>query len=341
MPNAAVARPSSHRALVTGHFSTVGDIEVLRQVEGMLGALGIAYAVSPLDQDRVGMEPEWVGAATLNPADFTHLIVVCGPYVRDYPAEYPEVLTRFRHCVQIGVNLTMVAPLSEANPFDALLERDSDRMARPDLSFLHQPPRVPVIGLCLARPQREYGSRQRHDMAEERLRKLLRDAGVAVVELDTVLPRASNDLGIGTAAEYESICARLDAVVTTRLHGAVLALKNGVPVLAVDAISGGDKITHQTQVLGWAESYILDRTTDEALADALRRCLDPEARRRAQDCAARARRLLAGYQTEFAEALEAQADVTRRPLMAPRRGRLSQLAARYRKWKRHRFPRPS
>lgn len=322
------------RALLTGHFSTVGDIEVLRQVEEMLRAQAVPFEVSPLEQRRVGMDPGWRAADTLDPADFTHLIVICGPYAPDYTAEYPEVLTRFRNCVQIGVNLTMVAPLAACNPFDALLERDSDRTVRPDLSFLNRPERLPVVGLCLVRSQGEYGTRQRHGEAEERLRLLLRDAGVAVIELDTVLPRSANRLGIGTAAEYESICARLDAVVTTRLHGTVLALKNGVPVLAIDAISGGDKVTQQTGMLGWSETFILDQTSDAQLAAALRRCLAPESRRQADDCAERARSLLAGYDQAFAETLAAEADPARRPPVAARRGRLSRLAKRLQAWKR-------
>ena len=73
--------------------------------------------------------------------------------------------------------------------------------------------------------QREYGDRQLHKQAEVRLRALLLRAGVAVVEMDTTVPRQANRNGIGTEAEFESICARLDAVVTNRLHGTVLALK--------------------------------------------------------------------------------------------------------------------
>lgn len=326
------------RALVTGHFSTVGDIEVLRYVEARLGAMEVPFEVSPYTPDLLGLEPGWVDAATLDPADFTHLIVVCGPYAPNYPVKYPHILARFRGCVQVGVNLTMVAPLSACDPFDALLERDSDRTVRPDLSFLHDAARVPVVGLCLVRSQGEYGDRQLHDQAETRLRALLARAGAAVVELDTTLPRAKNNAGIGSGAEFESILARMDALVTTRLHGTVLALKNGVPVLAVDAIRGRDKVTRQAQLLGWDEIHALDSTGDDALDQALARCLEPKAKDRAAAAAARARELLAGYDDAFARALDAEPHPDRRPVPQDRRDRLSALAARYRHWKRRRFP---
>lgn len=334
---ANAAKP--HRALVTGHFSTVGDIEVLRQVEDQLRRIDLPYEISPLAQERVGMDPSWVRADSLDPSGFTHLLLVCGPYAPDFPAKYPEVLGRFRHCTQIGINLTMVAPLASCDPFDALLERDSDRMARPDLSFLHEVRPVPVVGLCLVRRQREYGARQRHDQAADRLRRLLARAGVAVIEIDTALPRSSNRAGIGSEAEFESICARLDALVTTRLHGTVLALKNGVPVLAVDAIAGRDKVSRQTALIGWPESFALEETSDAELDLALLRCLRPEARQRATECAERARALLAGWEADFAAALEAAPDPGRRPAMAPQLGVLGRWTAQFRKWKRRRFPR--
>lgn len=331
--------PAPRRALVAGHFSTVGDLEVLAEVQTRLRDLGIPFEVAPYTLDLLELDPDWVDAAALDPAGYSHLIVVCGPYAPDYPVKYPHIFARFRHCVQVGINLTMVAPLSDCQPFDALLERDSDWTVRPDLSFLQTQPRLPVVGLCLAHGQREYGGRQMHGPAERRLRALLERADVAVIELDTTVPRRANRTGIGSAPEFESILARLDALVTTRLHGTVLALKNEVPVLAVDAIAGGDKVTRQAALLGWPEIHALDRASDADLDAALERCLAPGAAQQARACAERARALLADDAGAFAAALDAGANPARRPPVASGKGRLSQLAARYRHWKRARFPR--
>lgn len=57
--------------------------------------------------------------------------------------------------------------------------------------------------------------------------------------------------GLRTSAEIESLIARMDIVVTTRLHDMVLALKNGVPAIAVDPIAGGAKITQQARAINW------------------------------------------------------------------------------------------
>lgn len=38
-----------------------------------------------------------------------------------------------------------------------------------------------------------------------------------------------------------SLISPMDLVITTRLHGTVLAIKNGVPAIPIDPVSGGAK----------------------------------------------------------------------------------------------------
>ena len=77
---------------------------------------------------------------------------------------------------------------------------------------------------------------------------------------------------------------------TTRLHGLVLALKNGVPVVAIDPEAGGAKLARQAKTVGWPICFIADELDSRALEDALDYCLTDDAQapwRRA--CAERAR----------------------------------------------------
>ncbi len=66
-----------------------------------------------------------------------------------------------------------------------------------------------------------------------------------------------------TAAQVEAVIARADVVVTTRLHGLVLALKNGVPALAIDPVAGGAKVAAQAAAWGWP--VLLPRSGDPVL----------------------------------------------------------------------------
>src|SRR5262249_44936621 len=109
--------------------------------------------------------------------------------------------------------------------------------------------------------------------------------------------------GLRTATQVESLIARRDVILTTRLHGTVLAIKNGVPPLAVDSVVGGGKIRRQAEALGWPCVLPVETLTEQALQDAFSYCLSTEARAKAQACAALARRRVEAVRGEFIAAL--------------------------------------
>ncbi|WP_265500754.1 polysaccharide pyruvyl transferase family protein [Paracoccus beibuensis] len=327
---------TTRRALLVGHFSTVGDVEVLRQTERQLQAVGMAYDVAPYTDARLSIDSTWLDRFTPEPAHYSHLFVICGPFTPAMAVQHESIFGRFQHCVHIGVNLTMVEPLATFNPFEILLERDSDRTVRADLSFREAPSRVPVIGLCLTGFQREYGDRHRGDLAERKLRRLIESSGVAFIEMDTSVPASMNRFGLSNAAQFESICGRLDAMLTTRLHGMVLALKNGIPTIAVDPVAGGDKVMRQAHKLGWNEVFDPEEASDEDLRAALDRCLSNAGRADAHLVRDRAVASLAGFDEEFATALQLPPDPGLRENLIPKVGKVRQLRKRFKAWKRRR-----
>lgn len=292
------------RALVIGHFSTVGDIEVLREVEHQLKISKCQWDVAPLSKKMVLHHPRWLDVRGVRPSEYTHLLVVCGPFWRPYYIQHSIDLDAFAHCVRIGINLTMIEDLDQYNPFDVLLGRDNSKGSAPDLSFLHEPAPVAVAGLCLVGAQKEYGGRQQRDIAGDLLRSLAKRRGLAVVELDTEWPAERNMMGLASPEQFESVCSRLDVMLTTRLHGTVLSLKNGVPVIALDAIVGGGKVSQQAGAIGWPEVFTIDVVNDAVLDQALKRCLEPETRSLARKCAAGARTVLATFGQDFSAALD-------------------------------------
>lgn len=326
----------NQRALLVGHFSTVGDVEVLRQTERQLQALGLAYDVTPYTDARQSIDSTWLNRFTLDPSRYTHLFVICGPFTPAMAVQHESIFGRFKHCVHIGVNLTMVEPLSAFNPFEVLLERDSDRTVRADLSFREAPSRVPVVGLCLTGFQREYGDRHRGALAEEKLRRLIQASGAAFIEMDTSVPAAENRFGLSNAAQFESICSRLDVMLTTRLHGMVLALKNGIPTIAIDPVSGGDKVTSQAHKLGWDAVFDPDLVSDTELQSALERCLSEAGLADARRVRDRAVASLVGFDEDFATALRARPDPQLRDDLIPKVGRARALRKSFKTWKRRR-----
>jgi hypothetical protein len=283
------------KALVAGWFSfegmgaTAGDL-LARDV--LCGWLDEAHC--PFD---VAVAPPFgpgVNWSAVEPAAYSHLFFVCGPFGNGWPVT--DLLARFEGARLVGVDLSLLEPLESWNPFDLLVERDSSRASRPDISLLATEPRVPVVGLVLVHTQREYADGIHADV-DGAIERALADRGVAVVKIDTRLDE--NATGLRSPAQVESLIARMDAVVTTRLHGLVLALKNGVPAVAIDPIRGGAKVTLQARTLGWPHLLAGETLTDEALSAALDRCLEPLARSQAKDCVGAARVELAAVRASI------------------------------------------
>jgi len=296
------------RTLVAGWFSfpqmgaSAGDLLTRDLVCRWLEAAGRPYdvAVAPPFTDGV----DW---NAIDPTRYSVVVFVCGPFGNGWPI--PEFLARFAACRLIGVNLSMLEPLEVWNPFATLLERDSSAATRPDLAFLSTSPSVPVVGIVLVHKQTEYRNGS-HDLANAAVERLMASRPMAAVRIDTRLD--VNATGLRTAAEVESLIARMDVVVTTRLHGLVLALKNGVPGVVIDPIAGGAKITAQARKLRWPAAFVADQCTGADLDAAFDWALTAAARATARDCARRARAGLADLRERFLGGLADPAMITSR-----------------------------
>jgi polysaccharide pyruvyl transferase WcaK-like protein len=154
------------------------------------------------------------------------VVFVCGPFGNGAPIT--ELLERFDSCRLVGLNLTMLESLDAWNPFDLLFERDSSATSNPDVSFLSRQVRVPVVGVVLIDTQPEYKERDALKVANSAIHRLVASREMSAVVIDTRLD--ANSTGLRSASEVESLIARMDVVLTTRLHGTVLSLKNGVPL---------------------------------------------------------------------------------------------------------------
>jgi hypothetical protein len=288
------------KVLVAGWFSfdgmgaTAGDLLTRDLICHWLARAGCHYEGAAAPPFTGGVDYRFA-----DPAGYTHLVFACGPFGNGWPVT--DLLERFAGCKRIGVNLSMLQPLEEWNPFDLLLERDSSRTVRPDLVFLTQQTRVPVVGVVLIHPQQEYGNRGLHAVAHDAVRRLIAAKEMSTVKIDTRLD--INGTELRNAAEVESLIARMDLVVTTRLHGMVLALKNQIPAVVIDPIAGGAKIQRQATTLGWHPLFTVDALSDEALQLAFDECLTESARVRAMECRDRAVHLLSDLPRVFADSL--------------------------------------
>jgi len=124
---------------------------------------------------------------------------------------------------------------------------------------------------------------------------------MAVIEIDTRLD--TNRTGLRSSAEIESVLARMDLVITTRLHGTVLSLKNGVPTISIDVAGDNLKIQKQTGEIGWPVIFVGNEITLEKLNQAFDYCLTVEAKAKAKECANRAKSMVLQMRQDFINAI--------------------------------------
>ncbi|MBY0524322.1 MAG: polysaccharide pyruvyl transferase family protein [Gemmataceae bacterium] len=292
------------RTLVAGWFSigedggcgaTLGDLEARDIACDWLTQSGHDFDVASISQFPGGVD--W---RIVPPADYDSLLLVCGPFMPGHP-QIRGLIDRFSHCQLWGLNLSILDADHEQQ-FVLLVERDGPSHSCPDFAFLSAGRRIPLVGVLRVHPQSEYGSRALHPIADQAIDELLQCYHIARIDIDTRL--LSNPLGLGSPGEIEAIISRCDLVVTTRLHGMVYALKNGIPALVIDPIAGGGKVLAQAQTVEWPVVFTADTLEPAKLKRALEYCLTPAVRSSARQCGRRARRSADRIRTRFLTALD-------------------------------------
>jgi hypothetical protein len=255
---------------IPGH-GTIGDLLSVRAVCAAL--LNSGFEVDCVSwQELDGVESHLDLPAVL---DHDVVVFVCGPVMRTHT----ELNALFEHVagralVGVGVSLLPAEHANFANPFDVVLAREGGQPSYADVALAaavseHVPPvrgGGMRIGLSLRGLQTEYGPETcLSDLVDELVDELL-----STHPEWEVLPIEHRlaDMSL-TAAETEALYASCDLVLTTRLHGALLALRNGTPFIAIDQIVGGAKIASVLAGSGWPFVFRADLLTFEQLAGAV------------------------------------------------------------------------
>ncbi|MEI7031731.1 polysaccharide pyruvyl transferase family protein [Streptomyces pratensis] len=281
-------RAPEGRTLLTGWFSfldgevTAGDALAQRAASAALDELGIAH-------DTAWSPAFAPGATTLEealPERYEQLLFVCGPA---HGEQIRTLHRRYASCRRVAVGVSVVTPDDPAvRGFDRVLARDDPGGGLlPDLAGAARTgPATPVVGVALTYGQGEYGDRRAHDGVAGVLLPWLASKDCARVEADTRLAHA-DWRHCRTPDQYLSLVGRLDLMVTDRLHGLVLALRSGVPALAVDPVRGGAKVSGQARLLRWPALLPAESLTAGLLDPWWDWCLSPAGKAAARRRAAR------------------------------------------------------
>lgn len=274
-------RPTGPEVLVAwygsfGGHGTIGDRLSLESVVARLAGEGARVAhASAADVALPGATR--VAWEQVDPGRFAAIVFVCGPIIAGHP-QTEALFRRFRGRPILGVGVSLFDPAHEhhANPFTAVLARQGGPEPFEDVALVAPVPVLPprdgtgrglVVGLALRGPQAEYGPanclwERTGRLARVAAERLLESAGGRIETIDNHLDRS----GL-TPREIEARYAACDIVITSRFHGAMLALRHGVPFVAIDQIRGGGKVEPLVAASGW--SHVL-RADTAGEADVMR-----------------------------------------------------------------------
>lgn len=259
---------------------TIGDLLAMQSVVTHLVGLGynVSHA-SAAETNIVGSRRvEW---RAVSPESFDAFIFTCGPIMKDH-SHLQALFKHFEGVQKIGVSVSLFPEghFNHFNPFDEVLAREGGAEAFTDVALVappsfHRPPRPrsqsPTIGIILSAIQCEFGENlcqweMTGKIAHETANKLIATHGGRIVAIENHLQRS----GL-TPEAIEALYADCDLIITSRFHGAIMAMRHLVPFIAIDQIKGGAKVHNLVGATGWPFIYLAEKIDSDRLAsDALK-----------------------------------------------------------------------
>jgi len=214
--------------------------------------------------------PYEVETASLIEDAYDAIIFVCGP-LTDYSLK--PFMDKFTNIKRFAVNVSLIEGNIVGEELNKVFARDSSSIANVDISLATKSVLTPVVGLIYVGKQYEYEG-QDHEKVEVVVDETLNHLDCARIFIDTKLP--NNNHGLKSSGQIEAVIKKMDVVITTRLHGALLSLRNGVPAVVVDPVPSSAKVSRQMKAIGWP-LLINDNELDSlALSEAMSKALKPE-----------------------------------------------------------------
>lgn len=213
--------------------------------------------------------------------DYDKLVFICGPIIYENDS-FCHLLKKFDHCEKIAVGVSGLVETSgdATTSFDKILSRDGidkhthnidlslNMLSHKTGDFLSrkEPSDKLTLGLCLRGPQREYGKENcLSNRVDDLINKLKSRSDFVIKIIDTKLnPSRPCPMGI-----YDQF-GECDLIITTRLHGSLLALAHATPFVAIDQIKGRAKVSKQLALIDWPYSFSVEDITDDAFMDTVK-----------------------------------------------------------------------
>jgi hypothetical protein len=246
---------------------TMGDLLAVNNLSSRLHQRGIVHAVISHPELQIPGHLPVEDIYSIKPV--RRVVLVCGPITDS--RDLSDLLSVHRHAIKIAAGVSVLANHARMNRrFHHIVGRDGIDPSYFDLAISKtvEPAgnrRFETVGVCLRGPQSEYGTRRAGmaHQAEATFNNAARELALRPLEIDTVLSPQN-----GAGAIHAGFAAS-DIVLTTRMHGALLALAAGKPVIAIDQVPGGAKVSAVIGKTGWPFVFRAEQASAETVRSAV------------------------------------------------------------------------
>jgi hypothetical protein len=244
------------------NWSTIGDYLSVKVLTEFLQDQQYDFDCA-CHKDFGGIKGRILSLNSVDPSDYSTLIFCCGP-INNKNKKLKGLISDFNDHLKIAVGVSLF-PKSNPNyynPFDFVLARENGEKDYTDLAVLDNPKEISkrkakhfTVGLVLRNKQEEYGTE--NCMSTEANRALTEVARILLKQNQSFFVRIKEYFRLqrsiikidnqfynngATAKEIEQQYQQCDIILTTRFHGAITALRYGIPVMALDQINNGAKV---------------------------------------------------------------------------------------------------
>jgi hypothetical protein len=232
-------------------YTTIGDIMAVYNVALKLKQYGIDFDIAYQNHHLLDFNHFCVDIRQIIPNNYSDLLYVCGP-ISHTAKKLSEIFIKQKRTA-IGVSAATAIP---TDFFHKVYVRDSQEetnfdLAIADIGFPHlhinEEKRRPGLAICLVGSQSEYGINNGSNLFAQELAVLLNDINkINKVFVNTLIkPSSKNPLD----AELDIQCCSI--TLTNRMHGALLSIYHRLPVIAIDQIRHGAKVTRILNKINW------------------------------------------------------------------------------------------
>ncbi|RYE51294.1 MAG: hypothetical protein EOP21_01755 [Hyphomicrobiales bacterium] len=269
-----------------GGGATLGDLWAVNNLSADLNRHGIGHQI-------ISSSFDWPGHRRVEHLFYLRhpklLVFVCGPLASWRKLNDFLDIHSGAGLIAAGVSVLANQP-TMVQRFDRIVARDGVAGATFDLAISKVTPPIASegirrVGLCLRGRQNEFGRATLHDKAEAMILALIGRHKLEVLDIDTVL-RPGN-----MPADIEAAFNSVDCVLTTRMHGGLMSLAAGKPVIAIDQVPGTAKVSEVMGRTGWPHVFSAAAVDDDQLEASFASFSSPGARAVISDAQQRMLRL--------------------------------------------------